>query len=281
MAHHRIIGRNAVQHGRGDLQCLSFELAADNSFFAVQQAKQTIKVLLVHNSAVVWVFQRLGAVLGGDLPLQLRYQGVLYFPLAQHIVRGYAGLTTVEILPKDNPAGRQGQIGSGVYNAGALAPQFQHGGRQGLGGMPQYLPPHGLAAGEKHQIKLLLQQRAVLLTSAGDHRYMGRVKGLPDQLFDYGAGGGGVGTGLDHGGVAGGNGVSQGIYGQEEGIVPWAHNQHIPVGGGHCEAPGGELGQGRADCALSGKTAQVLAHVADLRLYQPRLTHKALKSALA
>ena len=224
LPHHGIAGGDAIQHGRGDLQRLPAVLAADDSFFAVQQAQQTLEVLLVHNSTVVWVFQRLRAVLGGDLPLQLRYQGILYLSLAQHIVRGHAGLTAVEIFPKDDPTGRQGQVGSGVYDAGTLAPQLQHSRRQGLGGMPQYLPSYRLTAGEKHQVKPLFQQRAVLLTPTGDHRHVGRIKGLPDQLFDYGAGGGGVGAGLDHGGVAGGNGVSQGIYGQEEGVVPWAHN---------------------------------------------------------
>ena len=52
----------------------------------------------------------------------------------------------------------------------------------------------GVSAGIAYGVSYLSRQSRrnlrLVTTYAGDHRYMGRVKGLPDQLFDYGAGGG-------------------------------------------------------------------------------------------
>ena len=263
------------------MQRLPVVAAAGDRLSAAQQTQQAVKVLLTDDPAVVGILQRLLSELDDDLPFQLLHQRVLHRTLTQDIVRGHAGLTAVEVLPKDDPSGGKPQIGGLIHDAGALAPQLQNGGGQRLGGVPQHLPAHSLTAGKEHQIELFRQKRAVLLPSAGDHGHMGGVEGLADEPFDHRAGGGGVGAGLDHGGVAGGDGVGQGVDGQQEGVVPGAHNQHVPAGGGERKAPGGELGQRRMDRPGSGQRAQMLPHVADLRLHQSGLAHKSLEGALA
>ena len=48
---------------------------------------------------------------------------------------------------------------------------------------------------------------------------------LPDHLRQQGAGGGGVGAGLHHGGIPRRDGVGQRVQGQQQRIVPRAHNQ--------------------------------------------------------
>ena len=77
-----------------------------------------------------------------------------------------------------------------------------------------------------------------------DHRDMLRGKALRQEPGDDPAGGGGVCAGLDHRSVSGGQGIDQGVQGEEQGVVPRAHDEDGAVGGGLDIAPGGELGQG-------------------------------------
>ena len=63
------------------------------------------------------------------------------------------------------------------------------------------------------KIKLLLQQRGVLLPAASDHGHILRREAFADHLRQQGAAGGGVGAGLHHGGVPGCDSVGQGGQG--------------------------------------------------------------------
>ena len=147
--------------------------------------------------------------------------------------------------------------------------------------MAQDLAAHGLTAGEKDEIKPLLQQRGVLLPAAGDHGHILRREAFADQLCQQGAGGGGIGAGLHHGGVPGGDGVSQGVQGQQHRVVPGAHNQGAAVGGRPLKAAGGELSQGCGDSALPRQTAHMPEHPADLPPHEAGFAHETLVAALS
>ena len=145
----------------------------------------------------------------------------------------------------------------------------------------QYLPAHGLAAGEKDEVKLLIQQGGVLPPAAGDYGHVFRREAAPDQLLQQRGRGGGVGAGLHHGSVPRRDGVGQRVQGQQHRIVPRAHNQGVPVWRRRPEAPGGKLGQRRVDGARPSQAAGVPDHVAELGAHQPRFAHKSLISALS
>ena len=215
------------------------------------------------------------------LPLEQRHQVRLDAAVGQHIVRGHAGLPGVEELAPGNAPGGQGNVRGFVHDAGALSPQLQGHRRQVLGGLPEHLPAHRLATGEEDVVERLPEQALVLLPPAGDHRHIGGIEAGGDDLLNDGAGVGGVGAGLEHHGVPRRQGVDEGVHGQHEGVVPGAHDQDHPVGGGLHIAPGVELGQRGGDPPLRGEAPGVADHVGDLAAGQPHLAHVALKAALA
>ena len=281
LLHHRIALRRAVQNDGGDLQGFRRGLPAENRLVPVDQAQQAVKVPLVDDPAVVRVLQRVLAVLPPDLPAQQLHQPAPHAAVAEDVVRGHAGLAAVEVLAEHNPPGRQGEFGGLVHNAGALAPQLQHRRGQVLRRPAQHLAAHGLAAGKKDEVELLLQQRGVLPPAAGDGGHVLRREALADQICQQGADGGGVGAGLHHGGVPGGDGVGQGVQGQQHRVIPGAHNQRAAVGGALPEAAGGKLGQGRGDGVRPRQPAHVPEHPADLPPHKAGFAHEALIAALA
>lgn len=214
-------------------------------------------------------------------PDDLLQQGVLDARLAEEIVGGHAGLAAVEVFSKDDAPGCQLQIRSLVHDAGALSSQLQGDRREVLSGVEQDLPAHCLAACEEDIVELLLQQAGVLLPASGDHRDMLRGKALRQEPGDDPAGGRGVCAGLDHRSVSGGQGIDQGVQGEEQGVVPRAHDEDGAVGGGLDIAPGGELGQGGPDPAVSGEGGGAADHIGQLTEDHAHLAHIALKGALA
>ena len=255
-------------------------LAAVDGFLPVHQAAQPQEVLFVDDLAVGGIGEGRFAVLTADLLLQRRHQLVLHARLAEDIVGGYAGLAAVDELAKDDAAGCKGELCRLVHDAGALASKLQNGGGQVLCRPAQDLPADGLAAGKEDEVKVLVQQGGVLRPAAGDHGDILRGETLSNNLLRDAAHRRGVGAGLDDGGVACGDGVHQRVHGEEEGIVPGAHDEDVPVGGGLFIAFGGELGQGRMDGAAGRKAPGVGDHIGELAQDQARLAHIAFKSGL-
>ena len=149
------------------------------------------------------------------------------------------------------------------------------------GAAAEYLFPHGLAPSEKHQVEFFVQQGGVFRPASRDHRHIFLRKKAPQQPGNGGAGSGGIGAGLDDGGVACGNGIRQRLQGQKQRIVPGADDQGVSIGHGLPAAPGRKLGQGSAHSFGLGKGAEVAHQIADLRQQQPYLAHIALVAALA
>ena len=110
----------------------------------------------------------------------------------------------------------------------------------------------------------MLQKRCVLVPLSGHDGDILRVKAFAQQPGDHCARGGGIRTGLDNCGVAGGDGVSQRIEREKKRIVPRAHNEHVSVGRGLAVAFRGELRKRRVNRARAGKAARMAEHVADL-----------------
>ena len=271
LLHHRVFPAHVVQQGGLQLAGVLPHAAAADQFVPVHKAAEPPQMPLVDDAAVVRVLQRLRPVLAGDLRLQSRHQPVMDSALAQDIVGGHAGLAAVEEFAEHDAPGRQRNVGGLVHDAGAFAAQLQHGGGQRFGGVAQHFPAHRGAAREEHKVKFLLQQRGVFLPSAGDHRHEFRGKALLHQRRQHRRSGGGVGAGLDDGGVARRDGVRQRVQRQQQGIVPGAHDEGHAVRPRLPVAAGGKLCQRRGDPVLGGAAADVAQLVGNLGLDQPHL----------
>ena len=147
--------------------------------------------------------------------------------------------------------------------------------------MAQHLAPHRLAAGEKDLVEFLLQKGLVLGPAAGDHKDVLRREALGQNGADHLAGGGRVGAGLDHRGVAGGQRVDQRLQRQHQRVVPGAHDQGDAVGGGALEAAGRKLRDRRVDGFVPHQPGQVAAHPGKLRQRHAGLAHIAFHPAFA
>ena len=230
-------------------------------------------MLFVDDFSVVGVIQGIFPELLCNLLFQGFHQPGQHLFLAQDEVRGHAGLAAVEEFSEHNPPGGKGNGGGVVHDAGTLSAQFQHHRGQVLCRLPQHLLAYGLAAGEEDEVKLLLKQGCVFCPAAGNHRHQLRREAGGNQFPNHLCGVGGVGAGLDHGGVSRGDGGSQRLQGKKEWIVPGAHNQGVAVGGGLAVAPGGKLGKGCGDGFLPGKPSCVAEEIGDFREGQTHLAH--------
>ena len=278
--HHRIFLCDGVQNGGSDLQGLHKRLPAKDCFIGINQPQQTVKMFLVDDFAIVWILQRLLTVLPPDFPAQQLHQPVLHTAVAENIVRGHTGLAAVEVLAEYNAPGRQRQLGSFIYDAGAFAAQLQHRRGQALRRVAQDLTAYGLTAGKEDKIKLFLQQRSILLSATGDHSHILRRKALAYQPRQQNTGSGRVGAGFHHSGISSGDSIGQRVQGQQYRVVPRAHNQSGTVGGRLPEAASGKLGQGCGDSTLPRQTAHMLEHPIDLPPHKASFTHKAFVAAL-
>ena len=140
---------------------------------------------------------------------------------------------------------------------------------------------HRLAAGKKDIIEFLVQQALVLLPAPVDHADIFPGKGRLDELRHHPAGGRGIGTGLDHSGIAGGQSIHQGIDGKQKGIVPRAHDQRHAVGRRLYAAARSKLRQRGMHGLFPGKSSDMAQHIADLAQYQSGFAHIAFRPALA
>ena len=144
------------------------------------------------------------------------------------------------------------------------------------GGAFQNRPTHGFAAGEENVIEFLLQQATVFRPAAGDDSHVFGRKNGTDQLFQQGAGGGGVGAGLDDRCIAGCQRVRQRVQRQQQGIIPGAHDQGYAIGAGLAVAMGGKLGKRRGNGFFSGVVTDMPQQIADFADNQPGFAHIAL-----
>ena len=240
-----------------------------------------MKVLLVDDFAVVGIVQRMLAELLLNLGRKLGHQLFPDGSVAEDIVRGHAGLAAVEKFSEDNAFGGQRNIGGFVHDAGAFAPQLQHHGGQMLRRPAQHLPAYALAAGEENEVKFLLQQSGVFRPAPRDHSHIRRVKAPGQNFGNEPSRGRSVGAGLYNGGISGGDGIGQRIHGQQEGIVPGAHDQGVAVGHRLGEAVGGKLRQRRGNGLCPGKAVGVADQEGQLRQHQPGFAQKALEGAFS
>ena len=271
LLHHRILPADMIQQGGFQLAAILPHSAAADQLAFVHKGAEPPQMPLVDDAAIVGVLQRLRPVLAANFRLQGRHQPVMDSAVAQDIVGGHAGLAAVEKLAEHDAPGRQRDVGGLVHDAGAFAAQLQHGGGQCFSGVAQHLPAHRGAAREKHKVKFLFQKCGVFLPPAGDHRHKFRGKALLHQRRQHRRGGGGVGAGLDDGGVTRCDGVRQRVQCQQQGIVPGAHNQRHTVRPRLLVAAGGKLRQRRGDPVLGGAAADVAQLVGNFGFDQPHL----------
>ena len=194
-------------------------------------------MLPVDDLAVIGVRQRILAQLLLDLPHQLGDQRVVHAALHQNVVGRHAGLPAVQKLAEHDALSGQRQVRARIHDAGALAAQLKHGGRQVFRCMAQHFLAHVLTSGEEDEVELLLQQCRVFRASAFHHGHVLGCKAFLNDRADHRTGGRRVGARLQDGRVARGDGVGQWVDGQKEGVVPRAHDERVAVGDRLREAP--------------------------------------------
>ena len=238
-------------------------------------------MLFVDNLAIVLVFQGLFPILLLDLFPSLGYKRIFHAFVTEDIVRGYTGLTAVQIFTEHDPLCSQLDVGACINDTGTLTTQFQDSRCQMLCRVTKHFPAHRLAAGEEHKIKLLLQQSCVLGSASRNHRDILRCKTFRNDLFDDPAGGRRIGAGFYDGGIACSNGICKGIHCQQEGVIPGTHNQRITVRHRLLETMGRKLRQ-RSPYSLSfRKFPSVANHIGNFRKHQAAFAHEAFEMAFA
>ena len=135
---------------------------------------------------------------------------------------------------------------------------------------------HRSAAGEEQVVKFFLQKPFGLLPPALDDLHIGGREDAAQQTGQEPGGGGGIGAGLHHGGVACGQGIGQGPQGQQHRVIPGAQDQGDTVGGGAAEGPGQKLMYGGPGPLIPGQPLQVPQQPAQLAEDHADLAHIAL-----
>ena len=131
-----------------------------------------------------------------NLFLNLLQKLIFHFHVTVNVVRGYAGLPTVQIFSKYNTFGGKFDICRFIYNAGAFSPKLQGNRSEVLAGMAHNLFSHSLAAGEKDVVKVFLEKTGVFLASTHNNGHILFRKTFTDDLADDIAGGRRVGAGF-------------------------------------------------------------------------------------
>ena len=203
----------------------------------------------VDNARQVRVAQGLLAPHQTDLPGELLDQAVADALVAEHIVRGHAGLPGAQQLAEDDTARGKGQIRALVDIDGALPTQFEHRRGEVLRRLFQHQAAHRLSPGEENHVVGLFQQGGILLSSPLHNRNQAAVKGLLCQTGQKGRGGGSVSRGLEDGGVSRRQGAGKGLKRQQNGVIPGAENERDAKGHAHHARGGGKEG-GRCFDAL-------------------------------
>ena len=280
LLHHRVLRGHVVQHSGLDFQRLRVAPPAEDHLGRVDKPHHPVEVLPIDHADITVVVQGVLAVHHGDPPLNIGQERSLYPPVDEQVVGGHAGLAAVKQLAEHQPFGGQVQPGGAVHNTGALAPQLQGDGGEVPGRPGHHLFAHLHPAGEEDIVEFLVQQSLILRPSALHHRDKLRRKALRQNPPEDRRGGRGVGRGLHHAAVAGGNGPDQGLDGEQKGVIPGRHNEHHPVGCRNGEAPGGELGQGGEVGPVGHPAPQPLLHKRQLRQGEAHLAHVALGGGL-
>ena len=153
------------------------------------------------------------------------------FPLAldEHVVRGDADLSGVEVLaPGDASRGRV-EIHIVIHDARALAAQFQRDGRELLRGRLGDDAPHRSATGIEDVVPPLCEQRGRLPGASLDDRHGIRVEVVGNRFCHQGRTTRAQFRRLEHGAIPGGHGADQRHDEQLHRAVPGTDDQHDPT----------------------------------------------------
>ncbi len=281
LLHHGVCEGHVVHHRRLDLQGAAVDPPAADHLVRIDEPADPVIMLLIDDLSVVKIQKRRLAELLLDLAADLLDQPVLDCAVTVHIIRGDAGLPAVQIFSKDNPFGRQPDVGAALHNAGAFSAQLQGDGGEVSGRVLHDLFAHGLASGKENIVKMFVQQAGVFLPSPGNHRHVLFLEAFLQDRADDLAGMGGIRAGLDHRRIARRNGIHQGIKSQQEGVIPGTHDQYHPVGARLFIASGMKLRQRGPYPFFTGKRVDMPEHVSDLAEHQPGFTHIALEGTFS
>ena len=148
--------------------------------FGVDQSAKTVKMLFVHDPAVISVLQGGFAKLTLDLLFQFGNERILDRTLAQDMIWGHTGLPTVEVFTERDALCRKRNIGTCIYDTGALTAKLQHAGREMLGSVAQDLLANGSASRKEDHIK------SVMAKKYPDYGFIGFPEGIAELYIEIG-----------------------------------------------------------------------------------------------
>ena len=107
---------------------------------------------------------------------------------------------------------------------------------------------NSLTSGEENIVKMFIEKSVIFRTSAVYHSHILGIKTFGDNGFNHPAGVRRVGTWFQYNCISGCNRIDQRINGEQERIIPWAHNQDNTIRRWLLIASGSELGKGSQYC---------------------------------
>ena len=193
--------------------------------------------------------------------------------MEEKVIRSDAGLAGIEAFAPGDAPGGQRQVGVPVHDAGTLAAEFQHHGRQVPGLGLHGDAAQGRTARQEDQVIAVLEQFPVHDAVALDQGHIILREGICDHPLQGCGNMRHVGRGFQDGGAARRNGTDQRVQQQLHGIVPGAHDKGAAQRLADDVAAGRHAGQ---RCALSlspGPHGRLADGLPDLAVHEADLRH--------
>lgn len=226
---------------------------------------------VAHHAHIVAVLLDVGAVKLAHGLGKLLDEGLLHLLVDEQVVGRYAGLPRVEGLAPRYTLGGGGNVGRAVYDAGALAAELEHHGREvPRGGLHHDLAQRG-TAGEEDEVEAVGEQGLVDVAVAQHDGDVLRVEGVFDHLTQHARYGGHVGRGFQYGGAPGRDGAHEGVEQQLHGVVPRGHDERVAQWLAHDVAARGKHLEGRTLAAALAPAAEVAQVVGNLATHDAEL----------
>ena len=124
---------------------------------------------------------------------------------------------------------------------------------------------------------MFIEKSVIFRTSAVYHSHIPGIKTFGDNGFNHPAGVRRVGTWFQYNCISGCNRIDQRINGEQERIIPWAHNQDNTIRRWLLIASGSELGKGSQYCFFFCIGRCMADHVAEFWEHKSHFTHIGFK----
>ena len=226
----RVVPARRVQDCRLHIALRNVEPPAVYHLVGQNVGRHPLRFVFADHAGEIGALSRIVAVHPDGGCLQLLDERIGHAFVHLDIPRRDAPLAGYRVVSPGDPVGGNVEIGGLVDDGRVLSAQFQDHRRQVLGRRAHHDLADGRAASEEDEVEGKFEQGRDFLAPAGDDGDVFCFKVLRYQSLEQRGGGWrGVG-GLQHDGVAGGQGGNGRIEQQQDGGIEWADHQGWPVG---------------------------------------------------